>query len=395
MAISLYQSDSIPDKNLQKLIDRVGSLLKLSIVQGLNAAARPNQNQQIPTLATGAGDPAKATCKSIATLVYEQFRSCPDMDFNTMLVRLNEDQHTSKTVHEQVDLKKIFAFVNAENFTDSTMKHMLRDLQCTHRELDLHGHSGLKRDYGVIDKAHGFVPPGWPKASRQALEIGPTPPVSLLNKTLQFRVHQVLCLSNCAENDLLVHNIAWVGAALEDNTSSVGLEDTLLKRAFLAGDKASYSPPRVFKTFTLDKSYPKNFVVILALTGKNNANHGVFIQVLYEAIKTELIVLLAALGATAGPSITTALHNAKGSVVPGVLGDIVGVAAGALLGSVLQWLAKIVNEDVFSPMTSMLSLKALDSDFDGGVLTSHPQDFNFRGRGQAHYRVTYDWQLTR
>mgnify|MGYP006204557761 CR=1 FL=1 len=95
---------------------------------------------------------------------------------------------------------------------------------------------------------------------------------------------------------------------------------------------------------------------------------------------------LAAIGAGIGGSL--------GTVIGGPLGTIIGVAAGAILGALVGWLIAMFKDDIFRPQASTLHLPNGSATFAGGSLTSPKAAFHFRDHG-GHYKVTYDWQITR
>ena len=215
----------------------------------------------------------------------------------------------------------------------------------------------------------------------------------MLNKGLRFRVHEVKCIDETNPEWPGSDEISWGGAAVDDKGSASKIPEKFVRSGFDDGDRKTYNPPEIIKTFSLDNDYPKEFLVTMALAEKDSGGMSDFIQKLYEAIKAEVALILAALGAAAGAAIGAAIGGSVGTAIGGPLGIIIGVAAGAILGALIGWLASVLQDDIFAPQASSLFLSSANDTFQGGALVSPRKEFHYRDHG-GHYRITYDWEIT-
>ena len=406
MPVVLSQSDSIANKSLQKLIHETTEILKLSMVQGMNASMAPT----VYKLKSGelkVGGKKKATYPSVAQLVATRLKAVSPEKMNVVRLSLAADTQVTRNIRiramnveaakpvlEQVDIKRQFAFVNDKTFNEKAMEDMVMELNTIDSDLTLSRAELLERELKVVDLKIARLPTNWWKdVLAKAEKEEPKAPI-VLNKGLRFRVHEVKCVNETTPAWPGSDEITWGGATMDDKGTVQKILEKFVRSGFDGGERKLYSPPEVVKTFTLDSVYPKDFMVTMALAEKDGNGMSDFIKELYEAIKAEVQVILTALGAAAGAAIGSAIGGSVGTAIGGPLGTIIGVAAGAILGALVGWLISVFKDDIFRPQASTLHLPDGASTFGGGALTSPKATFHFRDHG-GYYRVVYDWQITR
>ena len=217
----------------------------------------------------------------------------------------------------------------------------------------------------------------------------------VVNKGLHFRLHKVKCIDETNPEWPGDDEIAMGGTAVPPTGNPTKVPEFMVRDDFDDGESKTYSPPRVLKTFALDNvSYPADFLMVLAMAEKDNGGLSQFLQDLWEAIKDEVGVIVAAVGAAAGLAIGGAIGGTVGTAIGGPLGTIIGAVAGAILGALVGWLISAVKDDIFTPQSAAVHLPKPNSTFAGGALTSPQFSLDFRDHG-GHYRAYYTWQLVR
>lgn len=406
MSIVLSQSDSIANKSLQKFVQETTELLKLSMVQGMNAGMAPNV-YKLKSTELKVGGKKKVAYASVAQLAATRLKSVSPEKMSVVRLSLGADPLISqnirargvnveavKPVLEQIDLKRQFAFVNDSTFSAKSMESMVAELNTLDAEVTVSRKELLEYELIAVDRKIGRMPVNWWKDIVVQLEKEDPKPVAVLNKGLRFRVHEVKCVKETTPTWPGSDEISWGGATVDDKGTVQKILEKYVRGGFDSGERKLYNPPEIVKTFSLDGSYPKDFMVTMALAEKDGSGMSDFIRELYESIKAEVQVILVALGAAAGAAIGVAIGGSVGTVIGGPLGTIIGVVAGAILGALIGWLISAFKDDIFRPQASALHLPTAATTFAGGSLTSPKSTLNFRDHG-GHYKVIYDWQITR
>ncbi|HEX4880543.1 MAG TPA: hypothetical protein VFV39_11900 [Limnobacter sp.] len=407
MSIVLSQSDSISNKQLQKFISETTELLKVSVTQGMNARMAPNvYKAKLSELKVGGKkkisylSAAQVVAKRLEAVSAEKQRAVRlSLGRSTELTRtiraLGVNMEATKAVVDQVDLKQKFSFINGDTFSEKAMLEMVRDLSLVDLDAAPSGRELLAHDLQILERKFEFLPANWWKDIADKVKDADKPkPQVVLNKGLKFRIHEVKCIVETAPSWPGSDEISWGGASVDDKGTVEKLAEKYVGGDFDGGDRKAYNPPHVLKTFALDNEYAKDFMITLALAEKDGNGMSAFIQELYESIKAEINVILTALGAAAGAAIGTAIGGSLGTAIAGPLGTIIGVVAGAILGALIGWLVGLFQDDIFEPQAAALHLPNGNATFAGGSLTSPKQYLHFRDHG-GHYRVAYDWQITR
>ncbi len=305
------------------------------------------------------------------------------------------NMESAKPVLEQVDLKQQFAYINDTTFSEKAMDSMVLELGSIELASPaLTRKALLEHELKNIELKVGGLPPNWLRDFFARIEKDEPKKPIVLNKGLHFRVHEVRCVKETPPAWAGSDEISWGGATVDDKGNAAKINEKFVRGDFDSGERKAYNPPEVIRTFALDAKYPKDFMVTLSLAEKDGGGLSKFIEELYQAIKAELQVILTALGAAAGAAIGAGIGGSVGTAIGGPLGTIIGIAAGAVLGALVGWLVGVLKDDIFSPQASSLHLPDGAATFAGGALTSPKASFNFRDHG-GHYRVVYDWHLTR
>ena len=290
-------------------------------------------------------------------------------------------------------MNTLFDFVNETNFSETSMERMVTDISVLSEPEVLPIREAVSTDLRTVDTRYGrLLPAGWVEDLIGRLGTGGG--IITLNKGIKFRIHEVKCIDETNPEWPGSDEISWGGAAVDDKGTVIKIPEKRVGGGFDDGDRKTYTPPEIIKTFTLDNIYPKEFMVTMSLAEKDSGGMSDFIQKLYEAIKAEVAAIFAALGAAAGAAIGSAIGGSVGTAIGGPLGTIIGVAAGAILGALIGWLVSVLQDDIFAPQASSLFLYSVNDTFQGGSLISPRQEFHYRDHG-GHYRITYDWEITR
>ncbi len=402
---NIAQSDQINNHELTKFIQNSVNLLKLSIVQGLNGTMNPSvYNFQPKTIEIGGQNPV--TIPSVAQVVAEKIRTFDPSKINGLRVNLGRDtsitksirsmgvdMRSGKSVIDQLDLKNHFAFVNDTTFNDGSMQKMLSSLSVIKDvPSPMSSRDALMTDLHAINARYaGFLPSNWVEG---VIGSSSTTVHAVINKGVKFRIHEVKCIDETNPEWLGSDEIAWGGSAVSDKGTASRIPEKRVGGGFDDGDRKTYSPPEIVKNFLLDNQYPKEFLIVLTLAEKDSGGLSDFIRKLYDAIKGEIALILKALGTAAGAAIGAAIGGSVGTAIGGPLGTIIGVVAGAILGEIVNWLASLFADDIFTPQSSSLFLQSAQDTFPGGGLVSPRMALHYRDHG-GHYRVMYDWEITR
>jgi hypothetical protein len=406
MSIVLSQSDNIPNKTLQKFIDETTELLKLSMVQGMNASMAPNV-YKVKLGELKVGGKKKVSHPSVALVAAERLKGLSVEKLKVARLSLGADQEITRSIRirginieadkpviEQINIKNQFAYINDSTFSETAMESMVMELNVAEASPTLNRKALLEHELRTVELKVGGLPTNWWKDLFDKIEKEEPKKPIVLNKGLRFRVHEVKCVKETPPAWAGSDEISWGGATVDDKGTVLKIVEKFVRGNFDSGERQLYNPPEVIRTFALDSNYPKDFLVTLALAEKDSNGMSKFIEELYQAIKAEVQVILAALGAAAGAAIGAGIGASLGTAIGGPLGTIIGVAAGAILGALIGWLVGVLKDDIFRPQASSLHLPDGAATFAGGSLTSPRATFDFRDHG-GHYRVVYDWQITR
>lgn len=400
----------------QDMIDRCVDLLKLDIVQGL-------AYEQEPSLMAARGIAANPS--KLAPIVAARLRrakpggkrgradalkSLPlsdlyDAGVRSLARRYNVDLTSTKRTVEQIDKARDFAFIAPELRNEAKLASLQENIFSLQVDEDTTSELGMEAE--TIRRLAPQLSVD-PTVLRMMFEGGRLVPGTIpggiggvvaqpivVNKGLHFRLHRVKCIDETNPEWPGDDEIAMGGTAVPPTGNPTKVPEFMVRDDFDDGESKTYSPPRVLKTFSLGNvSYPADFLMVLAMAEKDNGGMSQFLQDLWEAIKDEVAVIIAAVGAAAGLAIGGLIGGTVGTAIGGPLGTIIGAVAGAILGALVGWLISAVKDDIFTPQSAAVHLPRSNATFAGGALTSPQFTMDFRDHG-GHYRAYYTWQLVR
>jgi phage tail tape-measure protein len=101
-------------------------------------------------------------------------------------------------------------------------------------------------------------------------------------------------------------------------------------------------------------------------------------------------------GRANGVSIAAALAGAAAGagMIGGSIGIVLGIVAAMVLDALVGWLMKALSDDIFRPQSSSIYMETASATFAGGAMVSPLSFLDYRDHG-GHYRVAYDWEITR
>lgn len=400
----------------QDMIDRCVDLMKLDIVQGLayeqepslmaarGMAANPSRLAPIVAARLRRAKPGgkRGRAEALKALPLSDLY---DAGIRSLARRYNVDLAAPKRVVDQIDPAHDFAFIAPELRNEAKLASLQENIFSMQVDEDTTSETGeaaetirrlaprLAVDPTVLRL---LVEGGRGLTGTVAGGLGGVvaQPI-VVNKGLHFRLHKVKCIDETNPEWPGDDEIAMGGTAVPPVGNPTKVPEFMVRDDFDDGESKTYSPPRVLKSFSLDSvSYPADFLMVLAMAEKDNGGLSQFLQDLWEAIKDEVGIIVAAVGAAAGLAIGGAIGGTVGTAIGGPLGTIIGAVAGAILGALVGWLISAIKDDIFTPQSAAVHLPKPNSTFAGGALTSPQFSLDFRDHG-GHYRVYYTWQLVR
>jgi hypothetical protein len=211
--------------------------------------------------------------------------------------------------------------------------------------------------------------------------------VSTLQATtnkLEFRVHKVICVDETngflgteAGNDEI-----GLGCTSIDETGDVQKTSPFtVGNNFDDGEQKVYSPPRQLHWFNLleGNKFPKSYFVTMILAEKDMGDLGDYVIDLMNKVKPKVKEELTKAGVAATES---------GPIVS----LIIAAAVNFVVDKVFQYLAKLIGDDVFKPVTASISVQSLTQRFTGNKTDSPDGVATFKGYG-GEYKIVYDWRL--
>jgi hypothetical protein len=401
----ISHSSQLNNHELVKLTNKMIKVLKLSAVQAMNAQMNLNVYKFRPTNLKVGNLKAKEY-PSIAKIVADRFLQKDsklrkairldlgrDSEITESIRDFGIDMRSKKSIIMQLDLKSHFGFINDKTFNEASIKEMINSFTvATPFDNSISTKELFHHELGILDSKYSkILNANWIKEALENIE--PQVPEKV-NKLLKFRIHEVKCIDET--NPESGHDeIAWGGVTVGDYNQNLKIPEFYVGGGFDDGDKKVYSPPQVVMNFQMENAnYPKSYFLALALAEKDEGGFSKFIKELYEAIKAEIQIILAGIGAAAGAAIGAEIGGSIGTTIAGPLGTVIGIVAGAILGVLVGWIVSTLKDDIFPPQASSVTFSSASDTFAGGSLVSNLLYLHYRDHG-GHYRVTYDWQLLR
>ncbi len=370
IALATIPRQTVADPYVTRFVNEVTDLLKLEILQSLgnakDPAAVPVKHTKIKVggkvqkeyFTAGMAFTKHLNSKPVVlkkkVLEHSVNPAIFTPQLNTLRTGLNIDFKISKAVHQQINLVSKFSFFN-----------------------EIYANRIIRVITDALDDVSG---------------AGNGNSTIVHNKGLKFRLHEVKCVDETDPEFFGSDKIALGGASVDDEETVKKISQFTVGN-FDDGDKKKYDPLKVLASFDLSNgTYPKTFGVFVSLAEKDNGGFGDFLNELYDSIKAEVVLVLAALGAAAGPLIGAAIGGSVGTAIGGPIGTIIGVLAGLILGALVAWIASLLQDDIFEPQVATVTLPDAAAKFTGNSLVSPLLSFNFEDFG-GKYRVKYSWEL--
>lgn len=341
-----FSATEIRDPELKRLVEQVTDMFKVEAYQAITARAQ-NKPFKFSKLKVGAkkvldydsvGEVidswvAKKDAATIKSLVSNNgARAFLATNPNTIMRSV--DIRSNNYVLNQIDLKRNFFYINDKLIFDK-----------------------FANLFGVETKA--------PSTSSST-------PVATPALVLRLNLKRVKCIDE-TDPEWGKDDIALGGVTVDDKENLSKIKEFHVGE-FNDGDQKNYSPAKVLKEFKLDNINPSTFFGFISLAEKDAGGFASFLNDLYNAIKAELTLIFAAVGAAAGAAIGSAIGGAVGTAIAGPLGTIIGIAAGLILGALIGWLVSILKDDIFEPQITGVNLTA-NAAFTGPIQRLRYRDF--------------------
>ncbi len=398
------------------MIDRCVDLFKLEIVQGLafesepalmtarGLQANPSRMGAIVARRLASGKPGGKRGRVPAPLKDGALSALYTAEIRSLARRYNVDLSAAKPVSRQINASADFTFLAPQLTSEPKLRSLadnILDLQIDEDD-QAEGENTLRRlapnltlDPSVLRLLSDSVRPVRVNDLSGGGTLGAASGSIVVNKGLEFRIHKVKCIDETNPEWPGDDEIAMGGTAVPPVGSPTKIPEFRVSNSFDDGESRVYNPPRLLKTFSLSNvSYPADFLVVLALAEKDNGGLSDFLQEMWEAIKDEVQIIIAAVAAAAGAAIGSAIGGTVGTAIGGPLGTIIGAVAGAILGALVGWIISAVKDDIFTPQSAAVHLPTPNATFTNGALTSPQFTVNFNDHG-GYYRVYYSWKINR
>ncbi len=350
----------IRDPELKRLLEQVTDMFKVEAYQAISARAQ-NKPFKFSKLKVGVKKAldydsvgevidswiAKKDAATIQSLVSNNGTRA-FLARNPSTIMLNVDIRSNNYILNQIDLKRNFSYIN-----DKLIFERFANL------------------FGVETKA--------PSTSSTTTIASPA-------IVLRLNLKRVKCIDETDPEWGGKDSIALGGVTVDDKENLSKIKEFHVGD-FNDGDQKSYSPAKVLKEFKLDNINPSTFFGFISLAEKDSGGFSSFLNDLYNAIKAELTLIFAAVGAAAGAAIGSAIGGAIGTAIAGPLGTIIGVVAGLVLGALIGWLVSILKDDIFEPQITGIHLNA-NAAFTGPLQRLRYRDFG------GYYLVEVFWSAS-
>lgn len=352
--------NQLNNHDLRKMAESTFEVLKLSMTQGLNAKIAPKIYRYVPETLAVKG----INYQSVASAVLNRIKSYDEKRMRMLRVALGNDTSITKSIRaRRVNMRsktpvreqliQEFSFINEKTFNEKSVNKMIEEV------------------FG------------------NATETGP---ISPLNKAVKFSVSNLLCYEE-TKPEWGRDEIRWGGVMVDDKGVSSIIPECEEIEGIKTGDTRPYQPPKCVANFPLDNNYPKTFMITMGLAEKDEGGFADFLNDLWEAIKTEIYLILSALGTAAGAWVGAQLGVAIGTTIAGPLGTVIGLVAGAVLGSIVGWFISTFRDEIFTPQATALYLgTGCDTLDNGSLLSTVALDYQDHG---GHYQLYCDWEIVR
>lgn len=385
--IRLSSGSQIKDPILSPLIEKSTKLILASINQQLLAKA-DKVNFKYQTKKLKVGGTRKVSFNTSGSVILKQIQPEKRSDFSNLATNLARETMIEPMSSPPVMFGRFrpsFVIPPVVSFNNLKLKEsVLNNKQLIQKAFSGIAVSKLTKNY--VEK---FL------ATYQGITEETDNDTIVQNKGIKFRVHEVKCVDETNPEWPGSDEIAMGGVFLDPEGNTSTQDEFRVRNGYDDGDVKRYNPPRILESFNVTNSNDiQTYSAVITLAEKDGGGFSGFLNDLYEAIKSELQVILTALGAAAGTWIGGQIGGAVGTAVGGPLGTVIGIAAGAILGAIIGALISAFKDDIFDPQMATIALPSSNASFQNNRLTSPIDVLHFRGHG-GHYAVKYDWQIIR
>ncbi len=217
---------------------------------------------------------------------------------------------------------------------------------------------------------------------------------------LQFRLHEVICnddTNELGQDEIAVGAVSTHGTMDEnDNVTSAADPEITYPHdlgQYRTGDSRTLGPLNV-ETFTLSGlSFPRLFIVNLALAEVDSGGFADFLEDLYAAVEIYLTAIITAVGVAIGAAIGTgaAAGGLAGSAA-GPIGSLIGAAIGVVVGAIVAAVSAASQDEIFEVQSCAIELSSRSELFNGSNETP-VENLTYMGFG-GEYTLRYNWRLT-
>ena len=210
------------------------------------------------------------------------------------------------------------------------------------------------------------------------------------NNYLTLKIDQIKCVEETGwdwtgsdEIDVGGSAINPIGATTKITAWSAG--------SFDSGSVKKYRPNKTMANFDLragGDSWPKSFLVTLAMAEIDGRGFDGFLKKLFEALEEKIKSKLKELAQAAGAAIGTALGGIAGTGI----GALIGWIAGYVIDKIVDWVKSLFDDDIIGVENFRFVQPGPCALIEG----TQTQSFNlrrFKGSGGI-YDVRYCWQLS-
>jgi hypothetical protein len=214
-------------------------------------------------------------------------------------------------------------------------------------------------------------------------------------KTLQFRIHSVRCIDETGGKyaEKFGNDEMFLGGhSILHDGNTTQIPPFSVYPHFDDGDVKVFNPPRVFHSFDLSGSFPREFGVGMTLIEKDSGGKEEAVRKIADKVEAEVKKRLpAAREARLSESARMAAGNADAGALGTVLLYAIRLAAPHIIDYVKKQIMAAVNDDVFQPQHATVTLSSVNHSWSGSP-TSAQKKVQFRDH-EGVYELTYDWHL--
>ena len=350
--ITLSDSIQIVDPKLRAIAQRITKKVELAI-------EKAGANQQDPKKYPLAADP-----KSFEQIIVSRFKKLSPEKKKIAIAKIMSRINASKASRDahygdlaKIDLTKADS-IEAQSKALPTPEDVKISTEYLKKLTNIHGDVILPVQ-SVIEEA----------SKTNGLMLQAT------TDNLEFRIQSVRCNDRTSDGFLgteATDEIRLGGITVDENGDTKTVSDFSVQTFSYDGQQKTYTTPLRFTNFNLNEgTFPKTYIVLLALAEADMGDFSKFISDLWSSVKVEVNAAV------------------TGAISP-ILGPILASSVAFVLSSVVNLIIRINGDEVFVPATLSCTINSFGGTWDGR--TDSPEHVaSFTGFGGS-YGITYDWR---